>query len=130
MTLHPVPADVEPGTKFVEVGPEVGVGFAFPSEIEGLNYEVGIAVNSDFAVREFGCEFFVKIFKSLDDCHHFHPIVCAGLFVAFHPDFFIIVQNHRRPATRSWIADTTAVCVNFYFMHGPMITDSRVGFML
>lgn len=51
--FYPCPFDWEPGGELVDFGPEVGVGFAFPALGEGLDQEIGIAVEVDSGFMKF-----------------------------------------------------------------------------
>lgn len=120
MGFDPLPGDVEPGALFVHFGPEVGVGFALPALVEGLDDEVGIAEDCDGVVFEFvGAD----EFEGLDDGHHFHAVVGGVGVIA--DDLLCIVAVHYKcgPAAGAWIADATAVCVDSDFLHAGIVAQ-------
>jgi len=109
VAFDPVPGDVEPGAEAVDFGPKVGVGFLFPALIEGLDDEVGVAIEVDLVF----CEIFVfcvEVFKRFNDRLHFHAVVRGVGFVAADGGFLVFfVDDERGPTAGAGIADAGAV---------------------
>lgn len=115
VAFDPVPSDVLPSAKAVDVGPEVGVGFLFPALIEGLDDEVGVAIEVDFEILEVFV-FCVEVFERFDDRLHFHAVVGGVGLVAADRGFLVFfVDDECGPTAGAGIADAGAVGIDCDF---------------